>query len=146
MSNPVTVTQRHEFSCGYVMNKELNCKRYRIEATVGLTQEAENNGSCLILDFGKFKQYLRSIVPDKTFLINTTEYCDKAVNAWDNLQEGFTQLGCNVQFVTYPICTETLCQDLAERLMKELPDDVLLLKVTLYEDSYSYSTWVAEHT
>ena len=144
MDHSVTVTQRVEFSCGYIMNSELNCKRYRVEATVGLAQESEE--SSVILDFAKFKQYLRTVVPDKAFLISTPDYCVKSVTAWDYIENGLKSLGCRVEFVPFIICTETICQYLAEKLKEELPDEVLLLKVNLYEDSYSYSTWVAEHT
>ena len=145
MDSNVTITQRCEFSCGYIMNSELNCKRYRVEATISNTTESEEND--IILDFDAFKRYLLEIVPKNAFLISEEDEFDNGSEltraAWRQLSQALTQLDCKVKHMPFIICTETLCQYLATELMNVLPDSVCLTKLTLYEDSNSYSTWVA---
>lgn len=140
MNNIITVTQRMEFSCSYVMNHMLESKRYRVEATVGCSQDHVDETGGVVMDFAELKSYIRKSVPDKSFLVSEDDTLG-VDSPYKRIASGLLSLKCDVRYYNMPICTETLCSAIAEEIQERLPDYAELLKVELYEDAFSYSTW-----
>lgn len=140
----LSVSQRTSFSCSYIMNNILNSCNYKVEATIRSTQDdvsGEGAVDDVILDFDKFKQILRSVVPDKAFLISTASNDPLQ----DKLRCVLSQVTIRVVDMPFEICTETLCNFLANSLQVALDlskTNTEVIEFRLRENNDSYATWV----
>lgn len=148
------VTQRCEFECAYIMEKdlskdyilgdepeegfELNCHRYKVEASV-----MSNKDSNIVVEFGKLKQYLQATLPDKCFLSSAS---GERLPGELSVISGLKSLGISVIELYFPLSAENLVTYIAEQLQllltRAYDNCVTVVSVKLRENNDSFVEWV----
>ena len=131
------VTQRVEFECCYLIDKELNAHRYRFEVTVEGNQFRLDKG-CLI-SFESLKKYMKQVVPDKSFLFDSSTY-----NIGKDIAFIMGSKGVKISSCPYILSAENICsamsQDL-QRLLDSQEPGVTVVSSTLRENTGSFVSW-----
>lgn len=138
------VSQRDEFECAYIMSIAesepiLHAHHYRVEVTVSGNQRLTDHG--IILEFDEFKQYLRKVLPDNSFLY------DLSADLNDNGRIIATQLeslGIKTVGCVFSPSAENLTAFIAEELqcvLNKSAPGVVVVEVKLRETANSFATW-----
>lgn len=134
---PSQVTHRMEFECCYLINKDVNAHRYRLEVTVEGPQRFEDFGS--VIEFSKLREYVKSVVPDKSFLIDTsTENLGRDVGFMLGTR------GVSVRAYSFQLSAENLCSNIGKQLQSILDSEepgVTVVEVKLRENNDSFASW-----
>lgn len=143
MSNTL-VSQRDEFECAYIMSigdspPILHAHHYRVEVAVSGNQRLIDHG--IVIEFDKFKHYLRSVLPNNAFLYDSTsEYNDAGRTIATEL------LNLGIQTVACPFIPSA--ENLAGYIARELQSilnraapGVTVVEVKLRETANSFATW-----
>lgn len=148
------VTQRCEFECAYIMEKdlskdyilgdepdegfELNSHRYRVEASV-----VSSKDSNIVVEFRKLKQYLQAVLPDKCFLSSAS---GERLPGELSVISGLKSLGISVIDLYFPLSAENLVTYVAEQLQllltRAYDSCVTVVSVKLRENNDSFVEWI----
>ena len=140
----LTVSQRVEFSCFYILEEEnepkLNAHRYVFEATVEcpLLYKQTNR----VLPFAKFRSLCQEVVPDNSYLCsrNLLESDNRFLNLFLAIQN------LEIPIRTFPdkISTEKILESVSVELhdrLKSIHPEFILKQTKLRENSNSYASW-----
>lgn len=132
-----TVSCRTEFESAYIRDGELNAHRYRIEVTVD--GDGPYNQSGQVIDYRSLLKYVKTVVPDKCYLVSTTstQFEQEAASAIRNC-------GVIVHTVPYYLSIERICQGIADELQDILNRHeygVRVVEVKLRETADCFATW-----
>ena len=137
----VTVTQRSEFECSYLMKETnddymknghytLNSHNYRIEVTVAsYTRDSQDNDKCIIT-FEKLKSIVDSCLPDGYFIYSVDDDSEEM----KNLVRDLKIMGVKVT----ELYRLSVARSISEKLDRE---GVQLVEVKLRENPDSVVTW-----
>lgn len=138
----VEVSQRCEFSCSYLVPQaagyDLNSIHYRFEATVCGSSPYLSTGR--VISFEEFKKLIKSVIPDKAFIYDSTDENQRAVC------EALKNCGIFSYAFSGEISTEKLLEEISLMLDKALDayPGVYLKETKLRENANSYATWNQE--
>ena len=136
------VTQGINFECCYISDHKLNAHRYRAEVTVSGEQRYLDTG--FVLEFDKFKKYLREVVPDGKFILAKYGYSGDVDEA--NVRDvGVAMAKCGImtQEFTEASC-EVMCEEIAHKLQQEFylrEPGIVVEEVKLRETPDSFAVW-----
>lgn len=134
------VTQVCEFECCYVVDKQLNAHRYKVEVTVDGPQREEDLG--YVIEFSKLSEYLRSILPDKRFIFETVSQ-----NIGREIAFTMGQRGIAIQGYSFILSAENILTGIVQDLQSVLDikePGVRVVSAKLRENTSSYVTWKPE--
>jgi 6-pyruvoyltetrahydropterin/6-carboxytetrahydropterin synthase len=110
---------------------------FEVTVTGKIITDSNNSNYGMILDFKDLKQIVEEAVIKKfdhyLVLSNKTD-----ANLLDNLKKNYD----NITVLDYQPTNENMINDFANRIMKQLPTDIELVKLRLYETKSSYAEWL----
>ncbi len=146
----ITITKIFHYEMAHALHRydgacaNIHGHSYRLEVTVtGPVITDPANPKCgMIMDFGDLKHIVNTSVLNKfdhALVLNAAVKND--VETWRaaSLQTLFG----NIIFVDYQPTNENLLQDFAEKIQAELPENIVLLKLRMYETNASFAEWTA---
>lgn len=94
----------------------------------------------MVMDFGELKSIVKKLIInplDHAIILNAeTEH--------KQLGEQLQNQGHKVIFMNCQPTCENMLMDFAEKIQSELPENILLAKLKLYETETSYGEWIRE--
>ena len=146
----VTVTQRSEFECSYLMKETkddymknshyvLNSHNYRIEVTVAsYTRDSQDSDKCIIT-FEKLKSIVDSCLPDGYFIYSVDDDSEEM----KNLVRDLKIMGVKVtELYRLSVSAENIVDSIARSISDKLDNEgVQLVEVKLRENPDSVVTW-----
>lgn len=132
-----TVSYRCEFESCYIQNSELHAHRYKLEVTVDGPSRYKNEGQ--VIDYKVLAKHVKSICPDKSFLIGTDSAQEEIAVA-----ECMKVCGVPVTIRSHKLTIESLCESLAcelQDLLNRHEPCVRVIEVKLRETNDSLATW-----
>ena len=114
---------------------------YKLHVTISGEPIADKTNAKhgMVMDFGELKAIVNRLIIDRfdhAILLNTnTEH--------KILGETLHKNGHNVIFTDYQPTCENMLIDFAQKIKSELPDNVELTALKLYETENSYGEWIA---
>lgn len=94
----------------------------------------------MVMDFGELKSIVKKLIInplDHAIILNAhTEH--------KQLGEQLQNQGHKVIFMNYQPTCENMLMDFAEKIQSELPKNILLANLKLYETETSYGEWISE--
>ena len=121
--------------------KNIHGHSYKLHVTiVGQPNKEKNHPQLgMVMDFGDLKKIVNKIIVDPldhAILLNqNTEH--------KILGMQLREQGHRVIFTDYQPTCENMLGDFADKIKKELPEDISLVKLKLYETENSYGEWIA---
>lgn len=121
--------------------KNIHGHSYKLHVTiVGQPNQEKNHPQLgMVMDFGDLKKIVNKIIVDPldhAILLNqNTEH--------KILGMQLREQGHRVIFTDYQPTCENMLGDFADKIKKELPEDISLVKLKLYETENSYGEWIA---
>lgn len=138
----LTVTQRVEFECGYLIElngqKQVQSHRYNLEVTVSGNQRFEDNG--YVIEFETLKKILKSCVPNSKFIFTKNQ--DYTLPGERNIADIFDLFGYLSEQVDFrPTCENLLVwiTDKIQDILDIREPGVRIENAKLRESSTSYA-------
>lgn len=122
--------------------KNIHGHSYKLYVTIkgNPCEDINNTKNGMVMDFGDLKSIVKSLIIDPldhAILLNEQ-------SEHKNLGEKLLLEGHKVVFTKYQPTCENMLIDFAKQISLELPKDVILAKLKLYETETSYGEWVRE--
>jgi 6-pyruvoyltetrahydropterin/6-carboxytetrahydropterin synthase len=122
--------------------KNIHGHSYKLYVTVKgePCDDSHNVKNGMVMDFGDLKSVVKTsiIYPlDHAILLN-------AKSEHKKLGEELLKEGHKVIFTDYQPTCENMLLDFAGKIQSQLPEDILLAKLKLYETETSYGEWIRE--
>lgn len=142
------VTQRDEFECTYLMPLDdeghavLRAHRYRVEFTVA-SKSTLTDGQDVLIDFDKLSNYIKYILPNRSFLYNRSAYGTSAENS---IAAEYAKYKIPVVGYMFTPSAENLADHFARKLQEVFDsrfENIEVVEVKLRESTHSYATWKA---
>lgn len=145
--NKVRITKQYEFEMAHALwnynglCKNLHGHSYKLHVTILGTPNTDKTNPKLgmVIDFGDLKRIVKDEIVDKmdhSIVINSEAPVDKI--------KQLGELSERIIVLDYQPTCENMVIDMAQKIKRDLPDDVKLIAVRLYETSSSYAEWNAE--
>ena len=145
--NKIRITKHFDFESAHALHgydgkcKNIHGHSYHIYVTVIGTpiSDKENPKNGMVMDFGDLKVIVkREIVTkfDHAVVLNGNSPHKELANTINNYSH-------KVVLVPYQPTSENMLIDFAERIQSQLPQNVLLHSLKLYETANSYAEWFA---
>ncbi len=134
---PSRVTQRVEFECCYLLETELNAHRYRFDVTV--ESDGPRRDKRYIISFQELTDCMKKVVPDKSFLFDTTTY-----NVGKDIAFILGSKGVKISGCPYMLSAENICSAASQDLQRLLDDKfpgVKIVSSSLKETTGSFVSW-----
>lgn len=132
-----TVSCRAEFESAYIRDNELNAHRYKVEVSVDGQDLYNETGQ--VIDYRTLLNYVKSIVPDRCYLVSSSSNQHELEAA-----SAIRDCGVPVHTVPYYLSIERICQGLADELQDVLSrhyPGVRVTEVKLRETNDCFATW-----
>lgn len=145
--NIIRLTKVFNFETGHALHgydgkcKNIHGHSYKLYVTIKGTPIQENGNSKLgmVMDFGDLKKIVNQQIVDRldhTIVLNEN-------SPHKNLGENLKENGHRVIFTNYQPTCENMLIDFAERIQAELPKNISLVALKLYETENSFGEWIA---
>jgi len=146
MAPVIRVTKEFTFEMAHVLpNYDGPCRNvhghsYRLFVTITGTPvtDTDNPKFGMVMDFSDLKRIVRNRILsifDHSVVVGIRSGAEKL--------EMFKSLFGNTVPVDYQPTCENLVSDFAERISQDLPENIMLFSLKLYETSTSYAEWYA---
>lgn len=147
LMNNIRLTKIFTFETAHALHgydgkcKNIHGHSYKLYVTIkGQPIDDTKNTKCgMVLDFGDLKKIVKEQIEDvldHAILLNqNTEH--KA------LGESLLEQGHKVIFTDYQPTCENMLIDFAQKIKAELPENISLVKLKLFETENSYGEWIA---
>ncbi|MGB5321089.1 6-pyruvoyl trahydropterin synthase family protein [Lutimonas sp.] len=145
--NKIRITKHFDFESAHALYgydgkcKNIHGHSYHIYVTVIGTpiEDDKNPKNGMVMDFGDLKVIIKREIVEKF---------DHAVVLNENsphreLANTINEYSHKVVLVPYQPTSENMLMDFAERIQSQLPQNVLLHSLKLYETANSYAEWFA---
>ena len=143
----IRLTKEFSFEAAHALGgydgpcREIHGHSYRLFGTIKGTPSTDpmNPKQGMVLDFGVLKKIVNEEIIsrfDHALVLRTT--------ADEGLRRVLAEQFDNVVTVEYQPTCENMLDDFAHRLMKRLPEGVMLHSLRLHETASSYAEWYAE--
>lgn len=132
-----TVSYRCEFEACYIQDSELHAHRYKIEVTVDSPEMYKNMGQ--VIDYRALAELVKSVCPDKHFLIGTDSAQEEIAVA-----ECMKTCGVPVNYRSHRLTIESFCESMAcelQDLLNRHHPCVRVIEIKLRETNDSLATW-----
>lgn len=146
--NKIRITKHFDFESAHALYgydgkcKNIHGHSYHLYVTVigEPIIDAENPKNGMVMDFGDLKVIVKKEIVNKF---------DHAVVLNENsphkvLANTINEHSHKVVLVPYQPTSENMLIDFSERIQKQLPENVLLHSLKLYETANSYAEWFAD--
>lgn len=146
--NKIRITKHFDFESAHALYgydgkcKNIHGHSYHLYVTVigEPIMDAENPKNGMVMDFGDLKVIVKKEIVSKF---------DHAVVLNENsphkvLANTINEHSHKVVLVPYQPTSENMLIDFSERIQKQLPENVLLHSLKLYETANSYAEWFAD--
>ncbi len=146
--NKIRITKHFDFETAHALYgydgkcKNIHGHSYHLHVTVIGTpiEDAQNPKNGMVMDFGDLKVIIKNEIVSKL---------DHAVVLNENsphkeLANTINDHSHKVVLVPYQPTSENMLLDFAGRIQKQLPQNVLLHSLKLYETANSYAEWHAD--
>jgi 6-pyruvoyltetrahydropterin/6-carboxytetrahydropterin synthase len=146
MTSIIRVTKEFPFEMAHVLwNYDGPCRNvhghsYRLFVTISGTplNNPENPKNGMVMDFTDLKNIIRNEI------VNIFDHAVVVSRKFDKEKtDMFIKMFGNTVLVDYQPTCENLVSDFADRISKQLPDNVKLFSLKLYETATSYAEWHA---
>jgi 6-pyruvoyltetrahydropterin/6-carboxytetrahydropterin synthase len=146
MRQIIRVTKEFPFEMAHVLwNYDGPCKNvhghsYRLFVTlIGIPiDNTDNPKNGMVIDFSDLKTIVRKEIID---IFDHSIVLSKKVNA--DKTELFKKMFGNLVLVDYQPTCENLVADFAERIAHQIPEEIKLHSLKLYETATSFAEWFA---
>ena len=143
----IRVTKKFHFEMAHALYeydglcRNIHGHTYNIEVTLlgDIRQEKGHPKDGMVIDFGK----LKLLVKDKIVNVFDHSLVVSQMYANDN-KDHLTKATERLIIVDFQPTSENMCVYFAKVLQQELPPDVFLHSIRLYETATSYAEWFAE--
>lgn len=154
MSRIVRICRHEEFEAAHLLNDydggcgNLHGHSYKIEITLEGLQDSESWG--MVMDFNKLKKLIKDLVPDHMFVCNFHNvFSTKDGEVFLDTPEGNivrTLAKFGLDYIAYPFAptAENMVCQFADDLKTQLPENVFVVNVKLWETTNSYAEWKIE--
>lgn len=143
----IRLTKEFSFEAAHALGgydgpcREIHGHSYRLFVTIKGTPSTDpmNPKQGMVMDFGVLKKIVNEEIVslfDHALVLRTT--------ADEGLRRVLLEQFDNVVTVEYQPTCENMLDDFAHRLMKRLPEGVMLHSLRLHETASSYAEWYAE--
>lgn len=143
----IRLTKEFSFEAAHALGgydgpcREIHGHSYRLFVTIKgePTTDPMNPKQGMVMDFGVLKKIVKEEIIsrfDHALVLRTT--------ADEGLRRVLAEQFDNVVTVEYQPTCENMLDDFAHRLMKRLPEGVMLHSLRLHETASSYAEWYAE--
>lgn len=135
------ITRHEEFEMAHVLDGynggcgNLHGHSYKIEVTIEGPQEPDYFD--MVLDFKWLKEYIKAVVPDHMFAVNSTKTEGYEFELWQ-LNKKYGKATKEFPFVT---TAENMVGWFASEIENMLPADIHVDEVKLWETTNSFATW-----
>lgn len=143
----IRVTKKFHFEMAHVLYKydglcrNIHGHTYNMEVTLlgDLKEELEHPKDGMVVDFGKLKKLVKEKIVNvyDHSLVVSKSYADKNQQYLMNVTE-------RLIVHDFQPTSENMCVYFAQVLQPELPKNVSLYSIRLYETATSYAEWFAE--
>ncbi|WP_319500003.1 6-carboxytetrahydropterin synthase [uncultured Draconibacterium sp.] len=143
----IRVTKKFHFEMGHVLHnydglcRNIHGHTYNMEVTLlgEIREEKGHPKDGMVVDFGKLKK----LVKDKIVNVYDHSLVVSQIYA-DKNQEHLLKATERLIVHDFQPTSENMCVYVAGVLQQELPEDVSLYSIRLYETATSYAEWFAE--
>ena len=143
----IRLTKEFSFEAAHALGgydgpcREIHGHSYRLFVTIKGEPSTDpmNPKQGMVMDFGVLKKFVNEEIIsrfDHALVLRTT--------ADEGLRRVLAEQFDNVVTVEYQPTCENMLDDFAHRLMKRLPEGVMLHSLRLHETASSYAEWYAE--
>lgn len=143
----IRLTKEFSFEAAHALGgydgpcREIHGHSYRLFVTIKGTPSTDpmNPKQGMVMDFGVLKKIVNEEIIsrfDHALVLHTT--------ADEGLRRVLAEQFDNVVTVEYQPTCENMLDDFAHRLMKRLPEGVMLHSLRLHETASSYAEWFSE--
>jgi 6-pyruvoyltetrahydropterin/6-carboxytetrahydropterin synthase len=145
-NNKVRVTKEFDFEMAHALwgydglCKNLHGHSYKLFVTVIGTPIADTNDKKLgmVIDFGDLKRIVKPMIVDvfdHSVVLNKNAASDCLIHS--------SPMFDRIHLLDYQPTCENMVIDFANKIRKELPDNIELYSVKLYETASSFAEWYA---
>ena len=145
--NKIRITKHFDFESAHALYgydgkcKNIHGHSYHIYVTVIGTpiEDDKNPKNGMVMDFGDLKVIVKREIVEKfdhAVVLNENSPHRELANTINNYSH-------KVVLVPYQPTSENMLMDFAERIQSQLPQNVLLHSLKLYETANSYAEWFA---
>ncbi len=146
--NKIRITKHFDFESAHALYgydgkcKNIHGHSYHLHVTVigEPIMDAENSKNGMVMDFGDLKVIVKKEIVtkfDHAVVLNGNSPHKELANTINDYSH-------KVVLVPYQPTSENMLLDFSERIQKQLPQNVLLHSLKLYETANSYAEWFAD--
>jgi len=146
--NKIRITKHFDFESAHALYgydgkcKNIHGHSYHLHVTVigEPIENAEHPKNGMVMDFGDLKTIVKNEIVDKfdhAVVLNNNSPHRELANTINDYSH-------KVVLVPYQPTSENMLFDFATRIQKQLPQNVLLHSLKLYETANSYAEWYAD--
>lgn len=134
----IDITQRVQFTCDYLVRSDVGYSIQPCLYTVDVTVRSAQSVDGRVMEFAELQDLIRAVVPNNKFVVMLTD------NKIQKLVVPLSDLGVDIEYVSFEVCAENLCSWIAEMLQGRLyltHSNIYVVEVLLNENGTSIARW-----